>query len=85
MIVYARSAYTCITYGGYVGFTNLANVHIPMWKRHETQHGRIPINPAIFVAIGHCFIAKTGDLIRFTHRKMVELNDISRVHNTEEG
>ena len=41
------------------GRTNRANVHTPYVKKSfKTQHGRIPIDPAILAAIGHRFIAK---------------------------
>ena len=35
------------------GRTNQANVHTRMWigKHFKTQHGRIPIDPAILAAI----------------------------------
>ena len=34
--------------------TNRANVHTPMWKSYfKTQHGRIPIDPAILTSVGH--------------------------------
>ena len=40
------------------GLTNQANVHTTMWKKSfKAQHGRIPIDPAIFDAIGHRFVA----------------------------
>ena len=38
---------------------------IPMWKsRLKTQHGRIPIDPAILAAIGQRFIAKKTQKIK---------------------
>ena len=42
------------------GLTNRANIHTLQYvkKSFKTQHGRIPINPAIFAAIGHRFITK---------------------------
>ena len=40
------------------GLTNQAYVHTPYVKTSfKTQHGRIPIDPAISAAIGHRFIA----------------------------
>ena len=38
------------------GLTNRANVHTATFETH--QHDRIPIDPAILAAIGHCFTAK---------------------------
>ena len=42
------------------GLTNQANIHTNSYvkKPFKTHHGRIPIDPAILVAIGHHFIAK---------------------------
>ena len=41
------------------GLTNRANIHYPYVKKwFKTQHGIIPIDPAILAAIGHRFIAK---------------------------
>ena len=41
------------------GCTNRANVRTPLPRfEKKTQHGRIPIDPAILAAIGHRFIAK---------------------------
>ena len=46
------------------GLTNWANIHTHMWK---TQHGRIPIDPAILAAIGHHFTAKKRKFKMLTH------------------
>ena len=42
------------------GLTNRANVHTPIDVKtlFKTRCSRIPIDPAILAAIGHCFIAK---------------------------
>ena len=40
-------------------------------KFFKTQHGRIPIDPAIFAAIGHRFIAEKGNYKIPTHRSEV--------------
>ena len=41
------------------GLTNRENIHTHYVKKSfKTQHGRIPIDPAILAAIGHRFIAK---------------------------
>ena len=34
-------------------------------KSFKTQHGRIPIDPAILAVIGHCFIANKNNKLKF--------------------
>ena len=42
----------------YRGLANRANDHTPYVKKlFKSQHGRIPIDPAILAAIGHRFTA----------------------------
>ena len=49
------------------GLTNRTNIHNPYVKTSfKTQRGRIPIDPAILAAIGHCFIAMRADTLGLT-------------------
>ena len=60
------------------GLTNRANVsYLYVKKSFKTQHGRIPVAPAILAAIGHRFIA--NKLINKQTLKMLRGSEAMRV------